>query len=493
MGNIPDSMSVLGARLSLTTPAVVAPPLRVAFSWTLAGNVVYSGCMWGMVLVLAKLGSPRIVGQFALGMAIAAPIFMFTNLQLRAVQATDSCSEFEFAHYFTLRCLATLVGLAAVVGLVFASSLDPVAALVVLLAASARVVESLSDVVAGLLQKIERPDQLAKCMVFKGITSLIAFTGIFWRFRNLAAALLAMGLVWLLVFLAYELGLATQALGKHAVLFQFNVPVLKRLLRLSLPLGLVMALGSLYTNIPRYVLEHYRGPRELGIFASLAYLGTSALVVITALGQSATARLSRMFAERQFDAFASLIRKFVLLGVLLGIIGVPLGALLGQPLISALYRPEYAQYLDTFLVMIATTSVLAVASMLGYGVTAARSFRLPVLIVFASVAATALCSTLLVPKFGLMGATLALLIASVIYALGLAVLLKAEIGRARRMAHSPSANATSPEIHKEHDDHAGLDQDQRQSGLRRRNRTHYARTAPSAKKHVANCVLPVSE
>jgi O-antigen/teichoic acid export membrane protein len=424
------------------THAVTAPSLRVAFSWTLVGNVVYSGCMWGMVLVLAKIGSPKIVGQFALGIAVAAPVFMFTNLQLRAVQATDSCSEFEFADYFTLRCLATVIGFAAIIILILALHFDRVASVSVLLVAAAKAVESLSDVVAGLLQRIERLDQVAMCLMFKGIVSLIAFGGLFWRFRNLPAALLAMGLTWLLVFITYELRLAQQALSKHAALFRFNVSVLKQLIALSLPLGFVMTLGSLYTNIPRYVLEHYMGPRELGIFASLAYLGTSAGIVITALGQSATARLSRMFAERQFDAFTSLIRKFVLFGILLGVIGVPLGSLVGRQLISILYRSEYANYIDVFLVMIATTSVFSVASFLGYGVISARSFKMPVLIVGASVAGTAVFSLWLIPKFGLMGATLALLSASAVQAIGLALLMKFEISRARRTAPASIAKGS---------------------------------------------------
>lgn len=63
--------------------------LSLNFWSTLVGNGGYAGCQWGMVIVLAKLCSPQSVGQFALGFALAAPVFMFSNLQLRAAQATD--------------------------------------------------------------------------------------------------------------------------------------------------------------------------------------------------------------------------------------------------------------------------------------------------------------------------------------------------------------------------------------------------------------------
>ena len=61
------------------------PSLRHNFLWTLSGNLVYATCLWGMLVVLTKLGSPGVVGRFSLAAAVATPVFMFANLQLRAV------------------------------------------------------------------------------------------------------------------------------------------------------------------------------------------------------------------------------------------------------------------------------------------------------------------------------------------------------------------------------------------------------------------------
>jgi len=63
--------------------------LRADFTWVLAGNIVYSACQWAIVVALAKLGSPEQVGEYALGMAISAPIVLFASLQLRALLASD--------------------------------------------------------------------------------------------------------------------------------------------------------------------------------------------------------------------------------------------------------------------------------------------------------------------------------------------------------------------------------------------------------------------
>ena len=72
--------------LAGTEPEVLAPPadkriieaapglsLRSNFAWVLAGNVVFAGCQWGMIVALAKLGSTLMVGQFSLASSTAWP------------------------------------------------------------------------------------------------------------------------------------------------------------------------------------------------------------------------------------------------------------------------------------------------------------------------------------------------------------------------------------------------------------------------------------
>src|SRR5579871_649703 len=148
----------------LTDPLEVkceVPSLRSNFKWMFAGNACYAACQWAMLSLLTKAGNPTIVGQFALGLAVSAPIFMFTNMYLRGVQATDARSEFEFADYFTLRVLSSFVGLILVLATALIVNLDSTTRLTVSLLGCGKAVESLGDAMAGLLQKRERIHQVA--------------------------------------------------------------------------------------------------------------------------------------------------------------------------------------------------------------------------------------------------------------------------------------------------------------------------------------------
>ena len=53
-------MAAAGTAIFREVP-VSAPALRVSFSWTLAGNLIYALCQFGLLSTLAKLGSAAIL------------------------------------------------------------------------------------------------------------------------------------------------------------------------------------------------------------------------------------------------------------------------------------------------------------------------------------------------------------------------------------------------------------------------------------------------
>jgi O-antigen/teichoic acid export membrane protein len=396
--------------------AAVVPSLRSSFSWTLAGNIVYSACQWGILVALAKFGSPELVGRFALALAVTAPVFMLANLQLRGVQATDTRSEFAFADYFTLRTLASLTGLVVVCMIVLAGRYDWTTGAVIVLVGLSKAIESLSDVIAGLLQKAERLDRVAISLMIRGVFSLLAFGIAFWRFRSLIAAAAAMIVVWLSVLVFYDLRQARAFVQRGRGFFAFRWARLRALALVSAPLGVVMTLGSLNANIPRYLLERSLGPSELGIFASLAYLLVGINLVVGALGQSVVSRLARMFAEGDSERFRKVLVKLIAFASLIMVLGVPLAMLVGRPLLTLAYRPEYGQHVSLFVLMTAAAGVSSIASFLGYGMTAARAFRMQVPVIGASTLATVLFSVLLIPRHGSGGAACALFIGACVQA-----------------------------------------------------------------------------
>ncbi len=404
--------------MRVAQPAI--PSLRWNFAWTLSGNVVYAGCQWGMLVVLAKLGSPEMVGQFALGLAVTAPVFMLGSLALRPAQATDARGEYEFGDYLALRIVTSVFALILVGAITVAVGYRRETALVILGVGLAKAVESLSDVVHGLFQQRYQMHRIAKSMMARGVISLVLLTSAVRLSGSLLWGVLGLLLAWTFVLLAYDIRCAPSVLGtvqsRRPRFFskrtyvgsvlrpQWHAATLKRLAWLTLPLGLATMLGSLNANIPRYFVEHYLGEGDLGIFAAMAYLAISGGMVVNALGQSASPRLAKCYSENNDSAFLTLLLRLVGIGLLLSAAGVVISALFGRELLTWLYRPEYARHADVLVWLLAVAAAGYVSSFLGYGMTAARLFRPQPALSATSAATAAACSYLFIPEYGLKGA-----------------------------------------------------------------------------------------
>jgi O-antigen/teichoic acid export membrane protein len=261
-------------------------------------------------------------------------------------------------------------------------------------------------------------DRIAQSLVLKGILSLLLFAGGILATNNLlggiAGLILAQAAVWAFFDLQntrQSLNQSTEISGPAPALRpRWNWPALRSLAILSFPLGLVMLLISLNDNIPRYFVEGYCGERELGIFGALVYLMVAGNMLVNALGESSVARLARFYAAGELTAFRQLIGKLTLVGAALGIAAV-LGAwLLGRPLLTLLYKPEYAESADVLLLLAVAAAIGCVQAFLSYALGAARYYRIQVPIFLAVCLAITAASACWIPSYHLHGAAYALIV-----------------------------------------------------------------------------------
>lgn len=433
--------------------------LRRNFSWTFTGNLVYAASQWGMLVLLAKLGSPEMVGQFTLGLAVTAPVIMFTNLQLRAIQATDAKQQYAFADYLGLRLIGTGLALLIIAGITLKAGYRWETSLVILAIGIAKAFESISDVFYGLIQQHERMDRIAIALMIKGPLSLLFLSiGVLFTKTVLGGAV-GLAVAWAIVLFAcdirngalilnssqkaagdnfVETGFIASEVGEHShstknptpltppcqggekiqnqLLPRWHLKTLRKLIWLALPLGFVMMLISLNTNIPRYFIERYLGERQLGIFAAMSYLMVVGQMVVSALAESASPRLAKYYAAGNSTAFRTLLFKLVGVGAVLGGAGVLVAVVAGREILTLLYRPEYGQQADLFVWLMVAAGIGYMSSFLGYGMTAARYFRVQMPLFALVTGSSAISCLWLIPTMGVRGAAIALIIGAVVQA-----------------------------------------------------------------------------
>ncbi len=423
--------------MSADLPSVFAvqqgkrPSLCADFSWMFAGNSIYAGGQFAMLVLLAKLVRPELVGQYALGLAVVYPVMMLTNLQLRAVMTSGARRQTDFGHYLSLRLLTTSLALMIIFAITQVLRYSWELTAVVLMVGVAYAIETISDVYYARLQLHDRMNGISKSLIARALLSTLGLAVATYVSGSLIWGLAGVVLARASVFIGYDICERTHGLGEQSKWFtrnealtpRFDLRVHRELLWTSLPLGIVVLLTSLYSTVPAYFIKHSLGERDLGIFTAIGFMISVGNMAVVSLGQSAFTRLARSFAAGNLAAYSSLLAKLLAFGVTLGACGMVVSKLAGREILTILFRPEYAERAELLPWIMAAGGVLFMAQFLGFGMTAAGFYNSQVILnILANLSLFASCYWL-VARQGLLGAIFAMLIAAIVQLTGSALVL----------------------------------------------------------------------
>jgi O-antigen/teichoic acid export membrane protein len=406
------------------------------FAWGVAGYAGFAACQWGILVVLAKLGNAEMVGRFALGLAVTAPIIMFSNLHLQAVIRTDTRAEYQLGDYLGLRVITTAIAIAVIAIVVLAIGYPRATAMVILTIGLAKSVQSISDVVEGFFQLHERMDRVTQSRLLKGIASVAAMGIAIYLTHSVLIGVVALAFVWAVVLIGFDLFMAikvvahgsavktssTIQLARAYVRPRWDPDQLKKLALLATPLGVGALLSSIQTNAPRYVVERSLGEEALGVYAGMAYIMIAGTMVMQALGESASPRLAAYYDDGDLHAYRSLLLKLIAFGTACGLVGIILSMVAGQTILRILYSEEFAHQAHVMTWLAIAACMTFVSAFLLYGLTASQRFRSQAPSMLLVLVVTVVGSILLVPSFGLAGAAYAQVAAGAISVLVLGIL-----------------------------------------------------------------------
>ena len=398
--------------------------------WVFSGGMVYLGCQWANLMVLAKMGGPEMVGRFALALAISAPVMMFARLNLRALQATDMMKEYSFGNYLSLSTIIGLLGLFLIAIIACASSYNRNTVLLILTVGTAKLVENISDTIFGLFQKHERMNLIGFSQLTKGPLSILALAMVFYLTTNLIYATVALLIVWTSVLACFDFPKGMQILKETSHSFSLNFSQstsnecyltqtnseFRSLLRMAYfasPLGFAALLASLDVNAPRYFIQYFAGAKgdyELGIFVSMAYLLVIGGRFILVLGQTASPRLARYYFFKDKLNFSKLLLKLVGAGAVVGISCIFVSIALGENILRLLYTTAFSKHINVliWLMMAGTFAYMTVPIEITIVVT--RHLRTHLVLSLISTTMLISFCVILVPSHSLFGAAWAMAI-----------------------------------------------------------------------------------
>lgn len=383
--------------------------LRRSASWYLAGSTAYSAAQWGLVVILARSSGPEAVGQFALAIAVASPVFLAVGLNLPAVLATDALRRRPLAVYFRTRLVLILV--AWVVSMLLGSALRLSGEEMLVLAAvsAAKAVEAKAQLVYGYFQLQGRLDLVARSLMARAGAGPALFAAAILSTSNVAVAVLSLAVAWALV------GVFMDAPRLRAVVAQDRSTgdpypgwvQVRALLRDAWPLGVDAGSRALSLSVPRVAIHLALSAAVLGVFSGLMSFAMLISLFVAALSAAFLPRLARLAAVSDHQGFRRM--QSILSGLAVGVslLTVAGSAVFGDEITEALLGPEFVDQK----LLVALTICWGFAVLQGtlcVGLQAAQEFSLLAALNAATAVVVIVLTALCVPWAGAVGAAVAL-------------------------------------------------------------------------------------
>lgn len=399
--------------------------------WLSVGTVVYFFTQWLLTVIVVRLGSTQIAGDYALVLSSSSIFYSISLFGMRNYQISDAQMEHSTESYLSSRLLTCLVALICGVVFCLMSTFTEVQKACLMLFLVFRVSEGGMDVFHGALQARWRMDIAGRSLILRGIIEFVLFTVTLFVTHQLFWSLAIMTLFSLAWLLTYEYRATRKVTGfqSRLLLDPKTNAGLGKLLLSCLPLLVGNLSYSLIFFEPRYQIERIYGTETLGIYATIAaptliilmlatYIFTPYMPKMSTLFQDGkTKELSRLFLKL-FFAIAAISLVVLLAVLILGKWGLAIlfGAEVAQqsawlmPITVSLIFVTYYYYLSAAIVSIRRTSAVYWSSGIG-------------------IIACLLLSEELVRRFGPNGASYAIMIAQFLQTAFLAIYYGVSIRR----------------------------------------------------------------
>src|SRR5699024_10103159 len=315
--------------------------IKKNFSWNLLGSVIFAATQWLLIIVLTRLGSVEMVGYYTLGLAITSPLILFTNFQLRVLQATAKNDDYKFQELVATRNITNTIFFTFLIIYLFIGNYDKYTLFLFLISVLIKVLESFSELSYGLFHQQEKMELIAKSTIIRGFSTLsIVFFFLLLKF-DLLYILLFVALANIMVFILYDI----KNLHLFGRVYKANYSMkIYKIILTALPLGLSLLLVSLNNNVPKIVIEKLLDTKQLGYFANIAYLVVIGGTLVNSIGGALLPRMATEFNNGNYKVYKKYLLVLLTISSCIGVIALVISYFFGQELLKLIYGDMFKGY-----------------------------------------------------------------------------------------------------------------------------------------------------
>lgn len=307
------------------------------FSYVFLANITNALSKFIYLIVITKFLTVKELGAYTLALAITAPIALFFNMKMRSYIISNDFIDYK--KYTNFRKIANLI---SIIIIIMVSSLFYIDIIwIMILIAISKLIEINGEFYQAWPNKEKKFQLPSKLMIVRTLINILTFTFVALFTRDLIITLFINILGQLIMlFIERKINLNLVDLGIYR-----NEKLNYKLIFLTLvPLGIVQALMSFSTSLPKFLLDSISNIEAVGIYSAVTYFMTIISLFMASLNQTLLPYIKKIYKENVFK-FIKVINIYCnILFLALSLIFLTLTFLFGDKLLSLIYTNNFAEY-----------------------------------------------------------------------------------------------------------------------------------------------------
>lgn len=374
--------------------------------WNMIGTTFNAFNSLFFMMIVTRINGLKSSGVFTLAFSLACLLCLIGGYEGRVYQVTDVKNEYSDVEYIVHRIITCVIMMVIVIFYCFIMKYDTYKFIVTVSLCLMKCFEVFSDVFYGVLQKDDKLYIVGISLFLKSVFSVVAFIAFDLITKNLLISCLVLDLVWIILFLMYDLPKSKSIIQKDSYSF-LNV---LRLFKTGFFSFAILFLSVYLVNAQKYALDGVVEESLQAIFGMILMPATIISLAGQYLLQPILNTMANLYSNGEKKEFNKIVFKALLLIVAFGVVCVIGAYILGIPVLNILYSVNIVDYKLHLLIIIFGAILYSMSTLLSAALTTVRYTFVQFIVFSISSIIAFVISRILIGQFSIYGAAIAYLI-----------------------------------------------------------------------------------
>ncbi len=376
--------------------------IKKNFIWNTIGSFTNAMTSLIFLIIVTRINGIDEAGIFTFAFSTACLLYIVGLYSGRTYQVAETNKEISDYDYIYSRIITSAAVIVISLLFVFIKGYSFYKLIVIVVLTSFKAFESFTDVIYGIMQKKDELYKSGISMFIKAILGVLLFTIIDFITKNIIYASLSLIIVYILVFLLYDL----RHFKKYEIeKFSFDYLKVKYILKSGFYTFIFTFLTQYIINASKYAIDNYLSNDIQTIYGIIAMPATVMALCSLFLIQPFLNKLTELYKKKNIKEFNTLTIKLFGLLFIFGIVLIIGTFFLGIPVLELVYGIKLSNQLIPLMIIIIGSVLYGLTNILLNSLIVLRKTLVQSIIFIVISLCTLFISNILVKNYGLLGAS----------------------------------------------------------------------------------------